>query len=217
MYCNLNDAYNNDCDDLDRMAREINDKKKIQLNSCVNNDRKYQQQKWEHDIMQYNNNNYTPFMKFNNQTVNNLNDDISELSSINTPTIDSLSIDSPDLDSYIDSIKLSPKNKLNKFIYDIDTSTCSISKKKYKTRDEMFKHIKNCFDCRERIIKQLKLKYSEDSEETNSANNEIHVKNESLFGDALSINKKEILLVTLLGIVIMYILDFLIKPRNGNI
>ena len=64
MYTTLDIAYNDNSSELDKMAREINNKK-TNLFKSVHNDFQNKQKKWENDIVEYNNSYKNPYGYFN--------------------------------------------------------------------------------------------------------------------------------------------------------
>jgi hypothetical protein len=238
MYTTLDIAYNDNTAELDKMAREINNKKKTLFKS-VENDYFNKQKKWENDIIEYNNSYKNPYGHFTNhpnektekiQKMNNT-DDIS----INTDTdfslessgtlgssnilessdildsmgsLDSISIDSPSLDSYIDSVKKQPhkKKSIHSFIKKLDHDSCS------KNEDDIFTHVKYCYDCREKLLKYMKKEVKNKHKDNNkSIIDYININKESLFNYSGTLEIKEIFLIIMLGVILIIFLDFLIK------
>lgn len=246
MYTSIDIAYNDNSTELDKMAREINNKKD-NLFKSVEKDYIKKQKKWENDIIEYNNSYKNPYGHYNthpDSEKDNLNSDInSELNTdINTDIntdfyskyndIDSISIESPSLDSYIESVKKHPNNKnsVHSFIKKLDQENCS------KDDNDIFTHVKYCYDCREKLLKYMKKEskhknihnkiHDNDSElndseindselndsdkETNKVFNNFKNK-ESLFSYFGTLQNKEIFLIIILGIIIIVFLDFLMK------
>ncbi len=232
MYSTLDIAYNDNTEVLDKMARDLNNKKKTLFKS-VEHDFNNKQQKWENDIIEYNNSYKNPYGSFtshpNNNTNNTNNDsddynnDDDEFSEIQS--IDSISIESPSLDSYIDTVKKLPtkKKSVHKFIQDLENTECS------KDDEDVFTHIKYCYDCKEKLLKYMKnthknknksntfINDSKNNSEEEKTNNNIfnQIKNkESLFSYFGTLQTKEIFLILVLGIVLIIFLDFLMKSTN---
>ena len=168
----------------------------------------------------------------------NVDDEFSEIESI-----DSISIESPSLDSYIDTVKKLPNKKksVHKFIQDLENTECS------KDDEDVFTHIKYCYDCKEKLLKYMKNTHKNknnkkhityknvnlndsdnNSDNSNNFNNNINninnisnnklfnqIKNkESLFSYFGTLQTKEIFLILVLGIVLIIFLDFLMKTTN---
>jgi hypothetical protein len=249
MYTSLDIAYNDNSTELDKMAREINNKKS-NLFKTVYNDFENKQQKWENDIIEYNNSYKTPYGYFNSHpdsdnsdksnnskksdksnNSNSSNNSYNSIYSYNSNSsnnsyvdssidsdydfqsnIDSISIDSPSLDSYIENIKEKPHTK--KSIHDFIKNLKHNKKDQYNNNkhnhnlnnnnDDIFTHIKYCFECREQLLKYMK-KHNNEEKTFNNKNTE------SLFNYFGTIQLKEIILIIVLGIILMVILDFLMR------
>ena len=187
MYSDLDNAFNDNTEEIDKMARDIHVKKTNLFNS-VYNDYNNQKLKWDQDIKEYNSGKIHP---------NNLKLDTIE--SHDSISIDSISIDSPELDSIIDSGKFI-QNPISKYVK--NNGKC----KNMKKGDDIFLHIKNCFDCRDKLIKHLK----NNNKSTNNNNN-----NKSIFKEIKDVYS-EIFIIIIIGIVIIFILDFLMKSLVQN-
>ena len=237
MYSTLDMAYNDNSEDLDKMARELNNKKN-NLFKSVHDDFEKKQSKWENDIIEYNNSYKNPYGYFNshpksdssksisidsNSIDNNYNNNHENNNENNYDEnnndenddydydydYDSISIDSPSLDSYIDTIKEKEKEKGGKYKKKpIHNFIKSLSHNKKKSNEEdIFSHIKYCFECREQL-----LRYMKNHEKIDSKSNIISDKNnESLFSYFGTIQIKEIFLIIILGIILIIFLDFLMK------
>lgn len=187
MYSDLDNAFNDNTADIDKMARDIHMKKTNLFNS-VYNDYNEQKLKWGQDIKEYNSGKIHP-NNLKSDTADSISlDSLDSLESFNESYFDSISIDSPELDSIIDSGKFTHKksNPISKYIN--NTNKC----KKIKKGEDIFLHIKNCFDCRDKLIKHLK-------------NN-----NKSTYEQIKDVYS-EIFIIIIIGIVIIFILDFLMK------
>jgi len=239
MYTTLDIAYNDNTTELDKMAREINNKKK-NLFKSVEKDYFNKQQKWENDIIEYNNSYKNPYGHFtkhpndtdinskdNSNNSNNSNnsdnsDNYTNISNkddkinINTDTdfsldsldsLDSISIDSPSLDSYIESVKKQPNKKksVHSFIKKLDHDSCS------KNEEDIFVHVKYCYDCREKLLKYMKKEHKNKHKNDNNIIDFINSKKESVFNYSGSLEIKEIFLIIMLGVILIIFLDFLIK------
>jgi hypothetical protein len=175
MYTSIDIAYNDNSSDLDKMARELNNKKE-NLFKSVEKDYIKNQKKWENDIVEYNNSYKNPHGHYNKHPESESNDSHESKASkasnasndsnntdFNTDyyskfndskfnDIDSISIESPSLDSYIESVKKYPnkKNSVHSFIKKLDQENCS------KDDNDIFTHVKYCYDCREKLLKYMK-------------------------------------------------------------
>jgi len=179
MYSDLDNAFNNNTEDIDKIAKQIHMKKTNLFNS-VYNDYNKQKLKWDQDIKEYNSGKIHP----NNLKIDeNITDSIS---------IDSISIDSPELDSIIDSGKFT-QNPISKYIN--NTDKC----KKMKKDEDIFLHIKNCYDCRNKLIKHLK------------NNNNNNLTNKKSIYKHLKDDYSEIFIIIIIGVILIFILDFLMK------
>ena len=196
MYTNIESAYNDNTAELDKMARALNDKKD-NLFKAVEMDYENKQKQWEHDIQSY-----------NNRHRNYLLPDYQELPESDKYSdiyseLDSISIDSPSLDSYIDSVK-KPKNKTNKsvhkFIQSLDQEECSKD-------EDIFMHIKYCFECKNKLLKYL----HKEKEEKIQQDNVQPIKSQSLFSYFGTLQAKEIIIIVALGIILIIFLDFLTR------
>lgn len=210
MYSNLDIAYNDNTADLDKMARELNNKKNNIFKS-VQDDYDKKQRQWENDIIEYNNSYKNPYGYFNLHPKSDSSESIEiESKDINTNPInsfDSISIDSPSLDSYIDTIKerKDKKKPIHNFL-----KTLSHNKKKSNDED-IFSHIKYCFECREQLLRYMK-NHEEKIDNNLEFNLDKNIKNgESLFSYFGTIQTKEIFLIIILGIILIIFLDFLMK------
>ena len=233
MYSTLDVAYNDNTEILDKMARDLNNKKKNLFKSVEMNFND-KQQKWENDIIEYNNSYKNPYGSFTSHPNNNKNENESKSDDNNydnnyeddefseIKSIDSISIESPSLDSYIDTVKKLPNKKksVHKFIQDLEQSECS------KDDEDVFTHIKYCYDCKEKLLKYMKNTHKNKNKSKNNFNNIINesdntnkffneIKNkESLFSYFGTLQTKEIFLILVLGIVLIIFLDFLMKSTN---
>lgn len=209
MYSNLDNAFNDNTEEIDKMAREIHMKKTNLFNS-VYNDYSNQKLKWDQDIKEYNSGKIHP-----NNLKSELIDSIDSIDSISIDSIDSInsidsiSIDSPELDSIIDSVSIRGKkdNTINKYIN--NTDKC----KKIKKGEDIFLHIKNCYDCRNKLIKYLK--NNNNNRDTNKVNNDANkvnknTNNKSTY-EKIKDEYSEIFIIIIIGIIIIFILDFLMK------
>jgi len=199
MYSDLDNAFNNNTEDIDKMAREIH-MKKTNLFNTVYNDYNNQKFKWDQDIKEYNSGKIHP-----NNLKMNLDDTIDSIS-IDSPDLDldSISIDSPELDSIIDSVSMISKkdnyNSISKYIN--NTDKC----KKIKKGEDIFLHIKNCYDCRNKLIKHLK-----NNNKLNKEKNGVNMKINKSTIEQIKDEYSEIFIIIIIGIIVIFILDFLMK------
>jgi hypothetical protein len=210
MYTSIDIAYNDNSSDLDKMARELNNKKE-NLFKSVEKDYIKNQKKWENDIVEYNNSYKNPhghynkhpesesneskasnasndsnntdfntdyYSKFNDSKFNDSKFNDSKFNDSKFNDIDSISIESPSLDSYIESVKKYPnkKNSVHSFIKKLDQENCS------KDDNDIFTHVKYCYDCREKLLKYMK----KESKHKNTYNNKLNHNelNDSEFNDS---------------------------------
>lgn len=187
MYSDLDNAFNNNIEDIDKMARDIH-KTKNNLFNSVYDDYNKQKFKWDQDIKEYNSGKIHP---------NNLKLDVTDsisidsIDSFNETNFDSISIDSPELDSIIDSGKFK-QNSISKYVNNSNNKCKNIKKD-----EDIFLHIKNCYNCRNKLIKHLKI------------NN--NTKNNKTIYEEIKNNYSEICIIIIIGIIIIFILDFLMK------
>jgi len=199
MYTDFETAFVDKTSELDKIARDINNKKKDLYNS-VYNDYNQQKIKWNSDIKEFKSDIIHP------KTLNST--DIDYETNIEYGTdIESISIDSPELDSIIDSGKYktnSISNYVNKN-YNKKNKNKNIACKNIKPKEDIFLHIKNCYDCRDKLIKYLKMEYKEKNGNTNKS------KTNSIFSYFGFIESNEIIVIIVIGIIVIFILDFLMK------
>ena len=238
MYTNLENAYNDNSDELDKMAKKINKKKESLI---INEENEFDrvEKKWKNDINYFTDeNNYSMISSIDNN-LNNYNQSYNNLKAITDNSLDSISIDSPTIDSFIDSIKDTTndttKNKkrkfshpsnnnilpINKFISNISNEECS------KDSNDIFLHIKSCRDCKKKLIKYISSNHNKNKNEHIDNNDEMFEQFEnvnknsiednlrdtqSLFSYFGTIETKEVMTIILLGIIIIVIIDFIMKP-----
>jgi hypothetical protein len=114
-----------------------------------------------------------------------------------------------------------------KFIQDLEHTECS------KDDEDVFTHIKYCYDCKEKLLKYMKNTHKnknnsnkflnhnnnnrnsniENENNTNNFFNQIKNK-QSLFSYFGTLQTKEIFLILVLGIILIIFLDFLMKSTN---
>lgn len=177
----FNTAFNDNTEDIDKMARDIHNKKTTMFNS-VYDDYNKQKLKWDQDIKEYNSGKIHP----------------NNLSLTDSISIDSISIDSPELDSIIDSGKFK-QNSISNYVK--KNNRC----KHMKKDEDIFFHIKNCFDCRNKLIKHLKNDNIDEREDRQRENK-----------NGIGNNLSELGIIIIIGIVVIFILDFLMKSLIQN-
>ena len=231
-YYNLNNFSNfnnNESDDLDKLARQINNKK-TSLVKKVTNDYNIQQNKWKNGIDNLINNNQYSFLPMNKNNVTNydnkyqtnnydisydISNDISNDNdnynendneydnfSVNNSLFSSDLIDSESIDLYLDKAKDCKKDNLTNFkniVNSITYDECS------KDDNNIFDHIKKCNTCKNKLIKYLNLTINK---ETNNDDN-----NKKIFNFKLNkleqLSIKEIIVIIMIGIFIIIVLDLL--------
>ena len=210
MYSNLDTAYNDNSDDLDRMARQLNKKKEDIINNEENFFEK-EQEKWAKQINYFmDDKNYNKINSVDGKELNKENnkDDYS----IDFSDDMSISIDSPTIDSYITTIKKNKNNKtVKKIIDNISTEKCS------QESDDIFVHIRNCKECKIKLLENIKNNHKNNDYKEEDKYSEIIKKNQSLFSYFSTIENKEIMTIIFLGMIIIIIIDFIMKPMKKKI
>ncbi len=226
MYTTLDIAYNDNSAELDKMAREMNNKK-TNLFKSVYNDYENKQKKWENDIIEYNNSYKNPYGYFNSHPDSDKSDKSDSSISINSSrlssnkshsksydsdfedNLDSISIDSPSLDSYIDNVKEKPEKRVS--IHNFIKKLKNNKKHHHIQEDDIFTHIKYCFECREQLLKYMKNHKNNDNLNNIDEFDKNIKDNQSLFSYFGTIQTKEVFIIIILGIVLIIILDFLMR------
>jgi len=236
----MNEYYNFsdfESDNLDKLAREINNKKTSMVKK-VSEDYENQQKLWKKNIDNVLNNQKFSFLHMNkNNPTNhdnyyNLNDsdnsnnfDNNSLYSFSTYQssnkksknsnfsdsflIDSESIDSASIDSKsIDMYLDNAKNKNNDKIFNNIIHSINYDECS-KNDDNIFDHIKKCTNCKNKLINYLNLGIS--SNNKNDSYNDIF---DMKFSKSQKMTIKEIIIIVILGIFIIIILDMLTGKRN---
>ena len=213
MYSNLDTAYNDNSDDLDRMARQLNKKKEDIINNEENFFEK-EQEKWAKQINYFmDDKNYNKINSVDGKELNKENnkDDYS----IDFSDDMSISIDSPTIDSYIDSIKSDNTKPIHKIITEINSEDCS------KDSDDIYDHIKKCKECKLKLLKYITTSHTTKKSLSNVLKTnyyeDIYKKRKSLFNYFGEIENKEIVVIIMLGIFIIIILDFMMKGIKNKI
>lgn len=219
-YYNFN---NNESDDLDKLARQINNKK-TSLVKKVTDDYNIQQDKWKNGIDNLINNNKYSFLPMNKNNVtnydnkyqtnnyNNLHDNNIDYDnefdnqfddfSVNNSLFSSDLIDSESIDLYLDKAKDCKKDNLTNFkniVNSISYDECS------KDDNNIFDHIKKCNSCKNKLIKYLNLTTNKETYNDDNNKKIFDFKLNKL--EQLSI--KEIIVIIMIGIFIIIVLDLL--------
>jgi hypothetical protein len=227
-------------DNLDKLAREINNKKTSMVKKVSENYDK-EQKLWKNNIDNVLNNqkfsflhmnknnptnhdNYYNFDNFDNR--DNLdNSDNNSLYSFSTyqsskknNTNNSIfSKDSKFSDSYLidsESIDLyldKAKNKNDKNDKNFSNIIHSINYDECSRNDDnIFDHIKKCSNCKNKLIKYLNIGISDDNNKNDNNKNDIF---DMKLSKSQKMTIKEIIIIVILGIFIIIILDMLIGKR----
>lgn len=157
---NYNDAFaNNDYQELDKLARHVNNKKKLQKSIERKNNR-FEKEIYK-GISCYNNDssfNFLPINKtYNGDFVSSLPSPMEENSietkSLSSKSNDDISINSTNLDTELSSgYSLLPKKQKKRLRLNTEHL------KKYKSNDDKYvlKHIKECDECKQQLLELLK-------------------------------------------------------------
>jgi hypothetical protein len=228
---------NNEYDTLDKLARQINNKEKIQKNNLFNqvkHESNEEEKRWAKGIdtiINSNNFSYLPMNKnYQNQlyssNVDEYSDNASDNASDNNFSSDKSSdeysnIDSETLDSYLDSVSVDFEN--NKKINNINKNVNkNVNKNNFakiveslhydecsRDSDNIFDHIKNCLNCKNKLLKFLNY----NSNKSNKSDNEIIDYGKSLFAKT-NMGSKEIITIIMLGLFIIFIMDILMRTKR---
>ena len=219
---------NNEYDTLDKLARQINNKEKIQKNNLFNqvkHESNEEEKRWAQGIDTITNSNnfsYLPMNKnYQNQLYSSNVDEYADNAS-NNFTNDKSSdiysnIDSETLDSYLDSVSVDfennkkmknynknvNKNNFAKIVESLHYDECS------RDSDNIFDHIKNCLNCKNKLLKFLNYNVKE----YNKSDNEIIDYGKSLFANT-NMGSKEIITIIMLGLFIIFIMDMLMRTKR---
>ena len=118
------------------------------------------------------------------------------------------------------------QNKIHSYIKDIDKNGCNTL-----SHEDMFDHIKNCFDCRNKLVKYINNDMTNNNNQNDMNNNQNDMNNNqndinnnqnktntdkynSMFNYFGKIQTKEIIIILILGIFLIIIIDLLIRKRN---
>lgn len=240
-YCNYNNAYNDNNEDLDKMARRINNRKKNLITTVYNDFNRESDELYAGINLaksmpefsyfsaqgDYSSPHPTPLsgtlikdIKRDTIRSSDYESDISSLSGSGFSDSESMqfSIDSPTLDTYIDKAKKDRKNHKHNYIYDL------VKKVKHEgnqdTEESIFDHIKKCDQCRAKLIKLIQ------GSQTGSLSRNKHIFNDpnelkmdpienddSMF-KTFGGSTKEILIIILIGVFIIIILDLLLRSQK---
>jgi hypothetical protein len=220
-YYNIN--YNNDeTDKLDKLAREINNKK-TSLCKKVANDYNTKEELWKNQIdtvinsdkfsylpmnKNYNNGLYDDSNTFTENSLNTITDKTNNtitdysISDIDYKSVDSF-FDDKSIDSYLDSRKNKKNVKFNKIVESINYDDCS------KNDCNIFEHIKKCINCKNKLMNFLN---KNDNIKKNKINDVDNIVNN--IEKKSKINIKEIVLFLIIGIFIIFMLDILLRYKN---
>lgn len=240
---NLNNFNNNESEDLDKLARQINNKKTSMVKK-VTEDYNKQQQQWKNGIDNLVNNNKYSFLSmnknnptnFDNKYQNNNNpiyqdnnklcdgfddfedkfDDFSVDNSLfSSDLIDSESFDSKSIDIYLDKAK-EKNNNLHQFkniVKSISYDECS------KDDNNIFDHIKKCQNCKNKLIKYLNLSLDNDKNKNNDNDNNKNIIDKTFnfkLNKLEQLSIKEIIVIIMIGIFIIILLDLLFGLKKNK-
>lgn len=215
---------NFESDNLDKLAREINNKK-TSLVKKVAEDFDIQQKSWKNNINTILNNEKYSFLPMNKNNVTNFDnyyesdnyDNNDNKSSYSFSTyqssnsndskfsdsflIDSEFIDSKSVDLYLDNAKNKNDKTFTNIVNSINYDECS------RNDDNIFDHIKKCNNCKSKLLKYLNI--GDTSNNSDEKNNFFDIK----FNKLQKISIKEIVIIIMLGIFIIIILDMLVGKR----
>jgi len=238
MYSNIENAYNDNTNDLDKMAKALN-KKKDNLFKSQQYEFDRVEKKWNNDIMTYdtyiknkdnnkliNDDNFEAYNKFDDKLISDVYNKTNNYDKNDDISIDSISIDSPTIDSFIDTIKSDNSISMTSIIEKIKNkkntenteNTEKCTEEYSKDSGDIYEHIKTCKDC-----KKLLLKHIFNNHNHNKKNNkidyyeEIYNKRKSLFNYFGEIENKEIFIIIILGIFMIILLDFMMKGIKNKI
>ncbi len=227
-YYNIN--YENDeIDKLDKMARELNNKK-TSLCKSVSDDFYSKEKDWKNNIdnvinsqkfsylpmnKNHNNNLYNNDTEKSSDTYNTYNTNISDISDFSsrdnkyfseTASVDSF-FDDKSIDTYLNNKENKKNVKFNNIVQSIDYDDCS------KDDDDIFKHIKKCTNCRNKLKKFLNnTNTSEKNDCKFSKIFEGEIKNKT--HSKSEYNTKQIVIFLMVGIFIIIMLDILIRNKT---
>jgi len=222
---NFDNFSNNESEDLDKLARQINNKK-TSLVKKVTDDYNIQQNKWKNGIDNLTNNNKYSFLPMNKNNVTNYDnkyqtnnkliyqdfEDSSDNFSVDNSLFSSDLIDSESIDLYLNKAKDCKKNNLTNFkniVNSISYDECS------KDDNNIFDHIKKCQNCKNKLIKYLNITINNETHNkiNNDTNNDTNNNEKKLFNFKLNkleqLSIKEIIVIIMIGIFIIIVLDLL--------
>lgn len=203
-YYNINNNNDNEMDTLDKMAREINNKKTSLCREVVNDFNKKEEELKSgiNNIINSQKFSYLPMNKnFNNglydentdYSVSDMSYQTSDFESKDNKYFSDINsndsvFDDKSIDSYLDNKNV----KFNKIVKSIEYDDCS------KDDDNLLEHIKKCTMCKNKLVKYL---------------NNHHASNTKKNSYKKFYNK-EILVFVMIGVFIIIILDILLRYKN---
>jgi len=223
-YCNIDNAYNDNNDELDKMARQINNRKQ-KLTADVHRSFHDEQKELRQGIESINNNfpeyayfstqgdfantTPTPISKLKRNPKIDYNDDQSSYTSFsdNNSTID-FSVDSPTFDSYIDQAKHDKKN--NRMIHNLIKQIKHENKNKHDSDESMFDHVKKCDECKNKLMDLIQHKGESYKKHIQTVSSD---ESEHFEIDLNKGSTKELLIILLVGVFIIIIMDLLLRSR----
>ncbi len=241
-YYNIN--FNDETDKLDKLAREINNKK-TSLCKQVSNDYNTDEKMWKNGIDDVINSPKFSFLNLNKNNNNNIkNNNFTDDYSIYTTNTDNLtdnksfSFSMSDMESYDSNFTDKSIDSFNSGGSSfIDSETIDSYLKNAKTKknvkfnkivnaidydecskngENIFDHIKTCINCKNKLLRYI-------NGTTNIASNQINLndndnKDDSIFKDIKksTIKSKEIIILIMIGIFIMIMLDLILRNKKSN-
>lgn len=233
-YCNINNAYNNSNDDLDKLARSINNKKSLidTTHQRFNADEAV----WKDGISgmlanpefsyfsaQGNYSQMNPDFNHGNIIGNIKRDVVSSEESMmssgfsDTDSIYNMSLDSKTLDTYLDLAKSdkkkNKKNSLHELIKVMHREKCDNN-----SDESTFDHMKHCKKCKDKLVHMIQHIRNEKHSE-NMVPETPHRKkpsHSSMFGSFSTLQTKEILIIVLIGVFIVVILDMFTRSSRRH-
>lgn len=236
-YCDIDNAYQNNSTELDKLAHKLNNEKK-QLVKAVYKDHKKSSQQLDDgmsQILQMTNSGLPNFGQLYSRTggslisdINSSNSEESKFSEYNhsfglSDDMSMVSDIDPTLDTYLDKAKKdkkkNKKNDLHALVKKIaDEESCSSN-----SNETIFDHIKKCKNCKIKLMNMINKKKNQknnkhifDSESDNIyeiLNNKTE-NNDNLIKGISNNKLKEVLIVILIGIFAIILLDLFFRRRK---
>jgi hypothetical protein len=231
-YCNINNAYNNSNDDLDKLARSINNQKKSLIGAAQQRFTA-DESNWKNGISgmlsnpefsyfsaQGNYSQMNPEFNHGNIIDNVKKDAVSSEESLvssrfsDTDSIYNMSLDSKTLDTYLDLAKndkhKNKKNSLHELVKVMHREKCDSN-----SDESTFDHVKHCKKCKDKLIYMIK-------NIRNEKCNEIEIPDvphkkrthRSIFNSFSTLQTKEILVIVLIGVFIVVLLDIFMRSSR---